>query len=88
MYEDISPYKHFHIHAIHTMYTLVKGLLVPQVAVGPGEVHGVSKLADHFRRIAERGGQLEEVDKMTTTTGTHTYIHLTKYIHTCIHVFK
>ena len=24
---------------------------------------------DHFKKVAERGGQLEEVDKMTTTTG-------------------
>mmetsp|Transcript_24634 Transcript_24634/g.33789 ORF Transcript_24634/g.33789 Transcript_24634/m.33789 type:complete len:384 (-) Transcript_24634:44-1195(-) len=40
----------------------------PMVAVGPGEVQGHSRLVDHFRRIAERGG-LEEVDKMTTTTG-------------------
>lgn len=39
------------------------------MAIGPGEVQGVSRLRDHFRRIADRGGQLEEVDKMTTTTG-------------------
>ena len=26
-------------------------------------------MTDHFKKIAERGGQLEEVDKMTTTTG-------------------
>ena len=42
----------------------------PMVAIGPGEVQGTRKLADHFKKIAERGGQLEEVDKMTTTTGT------------------
>ena len=42
----------------------------PMVATGPGEVQGSRKLADHFKKIAERGGQLEEVDKMTTTAGT------------------
>jgi hypothetical protein len=31
-------------------------------------VQGRTRLADHFRRIAERGG-LEEVDLMTTTMG-------------------
>ena len=75
-----------HIHAyIHTILILFGA----QVAVGPGEVHGVSKLADHFRRIAERGGQLEEVDKMTTTTGTHPYIYtyIYLYIHTYIHTY-
>lgn len=41
----------------------------PMVATGPGEVQGTKRLADHFKKIAERGGQLEEVDKMTTTTG-------------------
>jgi hypothetical protein len=53
-----------------------------KVAVGPGEVHGVSKLADHFRRIAERGGKLEEVDKMTTTTGTHIHTYI---LHACMY---
>ena len=78
----IHTYIHTNIQAILYTYTaynirIIKVVLVLQVAVGPGEVHGVSKLADHFRRIAERGGKLEEVDKMTTTTGTHihTYIH-------------
>lgn len=41
----------------------------PMVATGPGEVQGCTRLSDHFARIASRGGQLEEVDKMTTTTG-------------------
>lgn len=41
----------------------------PMVATGPGEVQGKIHLRDHFRGIAARGGQLEEVDKMTTTTG-------------------
>jgi len=40
----------------------------PMVALGEGQVQGSTRLADHFRRIAERGG-LEEVDKMTTTMG-------------------
>jgi hypothetical protein len=39
------------------------------VAIGPGQVQGQTRLADHFRKIAARGGLLEEVDKMTTTTG-------------------
>lgn len=41
----------------------------PMVTTGPGEIQGTVKLADHFARIAQRGGQLEEIDKMTTTTG-------------------
>ena len=83
-YTYIHTYIHrfTHIHAyIHTILILFGA----QVAVGPGEVHGVSKLADHFRRIAERGGQLEEVDKMTTTTGTHPYIYT--YIYLYIHTY-
>jgi divinyl chlorophyllide a 8-vinyl-reductase len=41
----------------------------PMVALGPGEVQGKTRLRDHFRKIAERGGELEEIDKFTTTTG-------------------
>lgn len=41
----------------------------PMVAIGPGSVQGKRKLADHFQTIAARGGTLEEVDKMVTTTG-------------------
>jgi divinyl chlorophyllide a 8-vinyl-reductase len=39
------------------------------VATGPGEVTGTLRLKDHFMAIKEKGGQLEEVDKMTTTLG-------------------
>ena len=41
----------------------------PMVATGPKEVYGTMTLADHFRAVADRGGVLEEVDKMTTTMG-------------------
>jgi divinyl chlorophyllide a 8-vinyl-reductase len=41
----------------------------PMVAIGPGEVQGSMTVRDHFSAIASRGGQLEEVDKMTTTAG-------------------
>ena len=41
----------------------------PMVALGPGEVQGVIRLREHFEGIASRGGVLEEVDPMTTTTG-------------------
>lgn len=41
----------------------------PMVATGPGEVYGTMTLRDHFEAIAQRGGKLEEVDKMTTTAG-------------------
>lgn len=41
----------------------------PMVAIGPGEIQGAVTLAEHFRTIAQRGGALEEVDKMTTTAG-------------------
>jgi hypothetical protein len=39
------------------------------VALGPGEVQGTVRLRDHFAAIARAGGQLQEVDKMTTTAG-------------------
>lgn len=41
----------------------------PMVAVHEKEVIGSTKLEDHFAKIAARGGELEEIDKMTTTTG-------------------
>ena len=41
----------------------------PMVAVGENEVQGETKLKEHFIRIANRGGVLEEIDKMTTTAG-------------------
>jgi divinyl chlorophyllide a 8-vinyl-reductase len=41
----------------------------PMVATGEREVQGEMKLQDHFRSIARSGGQLEEIDKMTTTAG-------------------
>ena len=39
------------------------------VATGPGEVQGVTKLKDHFNYNASRGGSLDEIDLMTTTSG-------------------
>lgn len=41
----------------------------PMVATAEGEVQGTVMLKDHFKRIAARGGNLEEIDKMTTTAG-------------------
>ena len=41
----------------------------PMVATEPGQVQGTRKLEDHFRDIAARGGELKEIDKMTTTAG-------------------
>lgn len=41
----------------------------PMVAVDEGQIQGSRRLADHFSRIAARGGSLEEIDRMTTTTG-------------------
>lgn len=41
----------------------------PMVAIEPKEVQGTTKLINHFQRIAARGGKLEEIDEMTTTTG-------------------
>jgi divinyl chlorophyllide a 8-vinyl-reductase len=41
----------------------------PMVCVGPKEVIGNMRLADHFATVAARGGQLEEIDQMTTTMG-------------------
>lgn len=41
----------------------------PMVATADGEVQGKTRLRDHFAKISARGGQLEEIDKMTTTTG-------------------
>ena len=32
-------------------------------------IQGSMRLRDHFIRIANQGGELEEIDKMTTTTG-------------------
>mmetsp|Transcript_8154 Transcript_8154/g.13559 ORF Transcript_8154/g.13559 Transcript_8154/m.13559 type:complete len:145 (+) Transcript_8154:859-1293(+) len=40
----------------------------PMVALGEGEIQGRRMLKDHFRSIARRGN-LEEIDKMTTTLG-------------------
>lgn len=39
------------------------------VAIGPGEVFGSIRLKDHFKMIASKGGKLDEIDEMTTTTG-------------------
>ena len=33
------------------------------------QVQGTTRLKDHFKAIADRGGLLEEVDPMTTTAG-------------------
>jgi len=41
----------------------------PMVATGPGQVQGNIRLRDHFEEIAKRGGQLDEIDPMTTTSG-------------------
>jgi divinyl chlorophyllide a 8-vinyl-reductase len=41
----------------------------PMVAIGPGEVQGTIRLKDHFAHLAARGGELIEIDLMTTTTG-------------------
>jgi divinyl chlorophyllide a 8-vinyl-reductase len=41
----------------------------PMDATGEGQVQGKISLKDHFAKIAERSGQLEEIDKMTTSTG-------------------
>ena len=41
----------------------------PMVALGAGEVHGTTTLADHFQAIADNGGQLKEIDEYTTTVG-------------------
>jgi divinyl chlorophyllide a 8-vinyl-reductase len=41
----------------------------PMVATGHNEVIGTMKLSDHFKSIAERGGELLEIDRMTTTSG-------------------
>lgn len=41
----------------------------PMVAIGANQVQGQTRLVDHFQGIAARGGMLDEVDKMTTTTG-------------------
>lgn len=41
----------------------------PMIAIGDQEVQGTTRLKDHFLRLAQRGGQLEEIDKMTTTAG-------------------
>lgn len=41
----------------------------PMVAIGPGEVQGNIHLRDHFEEIAKNGGQLGEIDPMTTTSG-------------------
>eukprot|EP01035_Chromulina_nebulosa_P021815 gene21815-28233_t len=40
----------------------------PMIATGPKEVQGKIKLCDHFNDIAMKGGKLDEVDPMTTTT--------------------
>lgn len=39
------------------------------VATGPQEVFGSTCLADHFNYLAGKGGVLDEIDSMTTTTG-------------------
>lgn len=52
----------------------------PMVATGPGEIQGEVKLKDHFSAIAERGGELEEVDKMTTTTGVFELFTKNEYV--------
>lgn len=41
----------------------------PMVATDQNEVIGTMKLSDHFKSIAERGGELLEIDRMTTTSG-------------------
>uniref|UniRef100_A0A7S2Y0I1 Divinyl chlorophyllide a 8-vinyl-reductase, chloroplastic n=1 Tax=Fibrocapsa japonica TaxID=94617 RepID=A0A7S2Y0I1_9STRA len=43
----------------------------PMVAVDKerGEVQGSTQLADHFARLAKKGGALDERDQFTTTTG-------------------
>jgi divinyl chlorophyllide a 8-vinyl-reductase len=41
----------------------------PMVATGAGSVQGNIFLKDHFKRLADRGGALEEIDLMTTTAG-------------------
>ena len=41
----------------------------PMVSVGPKEVIGKMRLVDHFAAVAARGGQLEQIDQMTTTMG-------------------
>jgi len=54
----------------------------PMVATGPNEVYGTMTLADHFRTVADRGGVLEEVDKMTTTMGVLDLVTKNKYAKT------
>lgn len=41
----------------------------PMVATGEGSVQGKVFLKDHFNKLADRGGVLEEIDLMTTTMG-------------------
>eukprot|EP01038_Epipyxis_sp_PR26KG_P014174 gene14174-19019_t len=42
----------------------------PMVATEPDQIQGTIKLKDHFERIVrENDGNLEDIDKMTTTTG-------------------
>ena len=37
-------------------------------------------LSEHFRRIADRGGELEEIDLMTTTTGVLKLLTKNEYV--------
>eukprot|EP00607_Mallomonas_marina_P010093 CAMPEP_0182420776 /NCGR_PEP_ID=MMETSP1167-20130531/5841_1 /TAXON_ID=2988 /ORGANISM="Mallomonas Sp, Strain CCMP3275" /LENGTH=72 /DNA_ID=CAMNT_0024597201 /DNA_START=325 /DNA_END=539 /DNA_ORIENTATION=- len=41
----------------------------PMTATLPNEIYGTVTLSDHFQSVRERGGELEEIDPMTTTTG-------------------
>lgn len=54
----------------------------PMVAIEKDEIYGQKKLKDHFLSIAARGGKLEEIDKMTTTTGVLELIAKNEYTNT------
>ena len=52
-----------------SLYYHIKNNSIIIIIIILDSIQGSMRLRDHFIRIANQGGELEEIDKMTTTTG-------------------
>ena len=56
-------------HKENNSIIIIKIIIIIIIIIILGSIQGSMRLRDHFIRIANQGGELEEIDKMTTTTG-------------------
>jgi hypothetical protein len=56
-------------HKKNNSIIIIKIIIIIIIIIILGSIQGSMRLRDHFIRIANQGGELEEIDKMTTTTG-------------------